>query len=291
MSKEIKIEFNNTDESYWRHEICTYYEQLSKNGNGTKVTFFFANSINVENILPFHLVTLANLIHYLSTNGYLTCINKDQNLPVYEYIYKDLNFSEYWLGGKNHVEAKTSKDIFNLWRIVENEMDLYAKKVEDYFRNTYFKKKDLSFISTIMTEAFYNVFDHAKAGNNAFSIIKYIEEDNKLHVAISDFGIGITKSVRSFLPSIKNDKEALKIAVKDKFTVGSTLRNRGFGLANILNGADTARIFSGMASLLKEENTGIQFYDTDINYPGTLIYFEVDLSKSEDEVIIEEFDW
>ena len=83
-----------------------------------------------------------------------------------------------------------------------------------------------------MTEAFYNVFDHAKAGNNAFSIIKYIEEDNKLHVAISDFGIGITRSVRSFLPSIKNDKEALKIAVKDKFTVGSTLRNRGFGLAN-----------------------------------------------------------
>lgn len=56
--------------------------------------------------------------------------------------------------GKNYVEAKTSRNVFNLWRIVESEKDLYAKKVEDYFKKRYFQNKDLSAISVSLVEAF-----------------------------------------------------------------------------------------------------------------------------------------
>ena len=51
-------------------------------------------------------------------------------------FYKDLRFSEYWLGQKNHVDANQSTHVFNLWRIKDQEKDLYAKNVEAYFKNT-----------------------------------------------------------------------------------------------------------------------------------------------------------
>lgn len=89
-------------------------------------------------------------------------------------------------------------NIFNLWRIVESQKDLYAKNVELYFQNNFFRGKDLSAVSLSMVEAFYNVFDHAMAGGNAFSFIKYEKDKGKLLVAICDFGIGIAKSVRDF---------------------------------------------------------------------------------------------
>lgn len=73
------------------------------------------------------------------------------NNAVDDYIYNELRFSEYWLGQKNHVEASHSPHIFNLWRIVDQEKDLYAKEVEQYFKNNYFQNKDLSSISLSLT--------------------------------------------------------------------------------------------------------------------------------------------
>lgn len=72
--------------------------------------------------------------------------------------------------------------------------------------------------------------------------------------------------------------------------IRSTERNRGFGLSNILNGSTSARIFSGSALVVKQnENTTI--VSTNFSFSGTLIYFEVDLSKTEEEEVINDFEW
>ena len=76
-----------------------------------------------------------------------------------------------------------SDNIFNLWRIVENQKDAYAIEVEQYFKKNFFRGKDLSIISLSIVEAFYNVFDHADANGNAFSFIKYEGQDEVLRVA------------------------------------------------------------------------------------------------------------
>lgn len=60
------------------------------------------------------------------------------------------------------------------------------------------------------------------------------------------------------------------------------------GLSNILSSAKEARIFSHYGLVCKNEK-GILGYDCDFSYPGTLIYYEIDLSSLDDEEIFDEF--
>lgn len=285
--KEIVL-FDSVDAEKWIRHVSEVYDLFSKSTEKNKVMLSFDTSIDVDSIKPFHLVSLACLIHYLRNDlGRIVSISKKNN-KVFEYIYNELGFHEYWSGGKNHIDTKTSNNIFNLWRIVEEEKDLYAKKVEDYFRNKYFISKDLSAISVSLVEAYYNVFDHAQVKGNAFSIIQYDEKSCRLYVAISDFGIGIAQSVRGFNKDVQTDNEAILMAVQDNFTVGSTVRNRGMGLGNVLAPAIEATLVSHKGWVHK--NGGVtQGVECDFWYPGTLISYWVDLSMMEDEEFIEEF--
>lgn len=286
---EIYITFESCNKAYWLRKISDCVSSYS-NSRNKRFILDFVSSIKTSELLPFHLVTIANLIQYLFDIGNKVFISQDNNKKVFDYIYNQLYFSEYWSNGKNHVDVKGGDDIFNLWRIVDSEKDLYVPRVENYFKRNYFLNRDLSVISQIMTEAYYNVFDHAQAQSNAFSLIMYKKETYMLHAAISDFGIGIANSVRKFEPTIQSDREALAKAIEDNFTVRSTERNRGFGLSNILNGSTSARIFSGTALVVKQNNK-TNIVGTNFSFPGTLIYFEVDLSKTEEEEVINDFEW
>ncbi len=132
----------------------------------------------------------------------------------------------------NHLAAPSCDNIFNLWRIVESEKDLYAKNVEEYFKKTYFSGKDLSAVSVSLVEAYYNIFDHADAGGNAFSMISYNPDKQILSYAVADFGLGIPNSVRKFMTSDITDIKAISWALQDHATVRSTFRNKGFGMTN-----------------------------------------------------------
>jgi anti-sigma regulatory factor (Ser/Thr protein kinase) len=201
-----------------------------------------------------------------------------------------LGFSEYWSLGKNYVDALGYRNIFNLWRITEDGKDLYAKQVEEYLRRTYFANKDLSAVSVGLVEAYYNVFDHARAQGNAFSLIQFDEETSILYIAISDFGIGIAQSVSDFDKEITNDRDAILKALEDNFTVRSTERNKGMGLSIIIAPAIEARIFSHNGLVYKHDSI-IEDFDCKMSFPGTLIYYEIDLSKMDDEEIMNEFDF
>jgi anti-sigma regulatory factor (Ser/Thr protein kinase) len=210
------------------------------------------------------------------------------NKEVADFICDELGLKYYWKGN-NHIES-TDTSILNLWRVVREEADLYTKRVEEYFKNNYFRNKDLSAISISMVEAFYNISDHAKAGENAFSLIMYNHKRKELKVAISDWGKGIVGTVREFDPSIKSDKEALERAIQDDFTISSTTHNKGKGLSNILSCSDVVRIFTGNALLLKSSEQ-LKIFEAGFYYPGTLIYFDKDLNKLEDIDYLDDFNW
>lgn len=289
MDQDNIILFTTVDKSLWLGLIADSYHKYCVQGSDRCVYISFAKTISVNSLTPMHLVTLACLIQFLADKGWKPYLASNNN-AVDDYIYNELRFSEYWLGQKNHVAASHSPHIFNLWRIVDQEKDLYAKEVEQYFKNNYFQNKDLSSISLSLTEAFYNVFDHAFANNNAFSLIMYDEEKQVLHAAISDFGVGIANSVRSYLSFIDNDKSALLKAVENNFTVNSTGRNKGKGLDNILSCADISRICSGKG-LLVDINGERKCYDVSFSFPGTLLYFEVNLAQMDEEEFIDLFDF
>ena len=283
-----KILFTEWDRGSWLRKIEEIYLYYAGDLTPRTIVFSFADNFDRDKIEPIHLVTYACLIHYLKDKGHVVAQDRE-NKAMYDYIFNKLNFSAYWKGEKNHVEANGFDSIFNLWRIVESEKDLYAKKVEEYFKLHYFNDKDLSAISISLVEAYYNVFDHADADGNAFSIIFYDEETHTLSYAIADFGKGIPTSVRQFDSEVGTDVDALKWAMTDNATVRSTKRNRGFGMSNILASAKEARVFSNNALALKRDDKYKYISIDEFAFPGTLIYLSIDISSLEDEDVYETF--
>lgn len=282
--------FTSARRGKWLDEICKLHTMFSDGKKPHRVLISFSADIQASQIEPVHLVTLACMIQFLDDKGHIVLIGKS-NPTLYDYIMEELNFSEYWKGGKNHVEAKDSDNIFNLWRIIDTEKDLYAANVATYFNRTYFKDKDLSALSVSLVEAFYNVFDHAQANKNAFLLLRFDPEKQQLQVAISDFGIGIVNSVRRFNPSVaSSDPEAIQWAMRDHSTVKSTSHNKGLGMGNILAIADEARIFSGNGLIvMRNENT--RAFTVNFTFPGTLIYMNVNLASFDDIEILDSFTW
>ena len=282
----FEVTFETTDKNAWIRKICAA-RQIHKEGEPVRLSFH--SRIRVEDLYQIHLTTLACLIQHFSDKRIDVYLN-DENREVYEYLYNDLQLSEYWAhDAKNHVDARTDNRIFNLWRIRREEMDLYAMEVERYFKRVYFHDRDLSGLSMSMCEAFYNVYDHAKANGNAFSFIRYDETRQKIHIAICDFGCGLCNKVKEYVPEIQTDTDAMKRAIENNFTTKSTMRNKGKGLDNILSYSDAARLFSG-TSLLVKLSESLKLYSVDYAFQGTLIYFEVNLSKSDKEEYIQDLE-
>ena len=249
------IKFESLDKELWLRRISSVRARYGVNVYHKYIVLEFNSNLKSEDFEPIHFVTLACLIQFFDQNNHKVLIASG-NDSIRNMLFLDLRIQEYWSGGKNHVDS-VSDNIFNLWRIIES---------------------------------YYNVFDHADANGNAFSLIKYDDDDERLHVAICDFGKGIAKSVRDFTPDITNDRDALLKSIETDFTVGSKSHNKGKGLDNILSCSSVVRIFCNNALLLKTDAGGVSTFDVNFHFGGTLIYLEIDLSLTEDEEILEEFD-
>lgn len=289
--QRIDFVFNSASRGQWLGLITLLHLKLSTISPDQKIIIHFNENIKISDLEPLHLVTLACIIQAIYEKGIQVGLSRD-NKEVSEYIYESLGFKHYWAEGHNHVEALDADNIFNLWRIIDSEKDLYAKNVESYLKRKFFNGKDLSAINVCLIEAFYNVFDHAQANGNAFSLIKFDHEKQILRVAISDFGIGIANSIRNNITdhAIKTDVDALALSLRDSITSKSTKHNKGLGLGNILSCVDTARIFSNSGLYVKLKDSE-RFITTTFSFPGTLIYFDVDLSNLDNEEILDTFNW
>ena len=287
MEKSFRhIKFRSTNRNEWIPQIVSE-TNICEKISGQRFMIHFDDRIRIIDLEPLHLVSLACLIEHIYSTGNQAYLSKD-NPGILKYIMGDLGFQSYWSGGKNHVDAVHSTNIFNLWRIIDSEKDMYAKQVESYLRSTYLSKKDLSSVNVCLVEAFYNVFDHAEAKGNAFSLLSYDDKKGELHGAICDFGIGIRKTLQSKYPHISDDVEAINFSIKTGVTAQSTGRNKGFGMGNIVDNVDTIRIMSGNGLVIKMNNE-IRSYSTIFTFPGTLLYFDINLASLDDEVVMDVF--
>lgn len=291
MHNHYDLKLNSSDTEIWLKQISEYHNAHSDTGNNDIITIHFPKTTTISELQPFHLVTIACMIEYLKHKGAEVFLSQD-NPEIADYIYNNLGFKHYWKNGCNHVDALQDDNIFNLWRIVDSEKELYAQNVESYLKKNFFSGKDLSFIHVSLIEAFYNVFDHANANGNAFSLIKFDQTTRILHVAISDFGIGIAESIKNNLndTNIQNDRDALAYSLLDSVTVKSTKHNKGLGLGNIISSGDRATIFSNFGIFKKDPFSSFCEIST-FYFPGTLIFFEVDLNNLDNEEILDTFNW
>ncbi len=281
--------FDDLARDPWLAKIVAYREAIEiGNPNDDYVGIEFSGDIQPNDFEPFHLVTLACLIQKLDDNGYLIYLGK-QNQEVFDFLFDNLKFREYWGGGRNYAPA-LNEMLLNLWRIVDGEKEMYSIQVCDYLKQAFFSHKDLSAVQTNLDEGYYNISDHAEANGNAFSFIKFCPETGKLLVAVCDFGKGIAKSIREHF-DIPSDQMAILKSLEDGVTVQSREHNRGFGMGNIISSLqeeDVLHIISNEGYVCVSVDSKSQRANT-FHFKGTLIYYELSLSHFENEDILNTF--
>lgn len=279
--------FISVDRKEWIENICDLRATVNEYHNGLKICF---GNLTARDIKPEHIAPLACLIE--EYNRQHIVVSLDTHHEVGAALWKTYRLRQYWAGGQNYAESEDDK-ILNLQRILDAEKELYGRRIGDYLGARYFKNKDMTPVSNSITEALYNIFDHADAKGNAFSIVLFDEITSKLHVAICDFGKGVAKTVKDYLGTNISDGEALQKAMEDRFTIGSSSHNGGLGLGNIRSSCtndDTLWIVSNkaiLATTLDHERV----INLNKNFAGTLIFYSLSLSHLEDEEIIDNFNW
>lgn len=237
-----------------------------------------------------HLASMGCLIEYFDKKQCRIRIEGQQDSV--KFFMEKLKWQSYWLYHEDYTSAEDDS-IMNLWRVSENAIESYTQNVCMFLKHGRFRNKDLSAVSNSLLEAYYNIFDHADANGIAFSFIRYLENEEKLSVAICDLGKGIAVSVKEKRPDIIDDGEAIELAMQDRFTSQSKLRNKGLGLGNIRMACtedDSLRIISNRGFLVATRDEIIQ-RNNNLDFPGTLIFYELSLSHFENEEIIPMFEF
>ncbi len=142
-----------------------------------------------------------------------------------------------------------------------------------------------------MKEIFNNINDHSTLGI-ACTHMQHFPKKHEVLISVSDFGVGIPETIRRKFGGL-SDGTAILEATKAGVTAGTSKRNRGVGLALLievitkLNGG-LVKIRSGSGSVcctkfVSVPKDGLSFY------PGTLISitlntttFVADPSEEED---------
>ena len=285
---------SSCDKTEWIEKICSWNSSFRNSSSCYGyVEIRLGKNVVIHKFLPYHIVTLSCFIELLRSKRYIVFLIIE-NLDLKEFILNDISIKNYWNGEKlDHIDSPNSSRL-NLWRIVEGKAEEYELSIHRFFSNK-FPEVDFYMLKTCLAELYYNVFDHAKAGGNAFSYIYYEEVKKIIHIAICDFGRGIAKTIRDVYKDIDNDKDALLWSLKKGISARSNTHNAGFGLDTVvsaLSEKSILRIVSNKALLIctkKGPSLETRMYDLPFYLQGSLIYFDLPIAGFEQLEINEEF--
>jgi len=265
---------------------------------------FDFNYLNVF-IEPSGVTILSNLFEWLKKKGVDTYILHPDGFILkgpLKYL-DDSRFFEKYVGEKLNESSRPRTTTFPLESVQYNHSPalLELRFIPWLSRRLNVNAKSLIDIKICLEEIFNNINDHAHENTGCIYAQHYPNKDNenKVVIAISDFGVGIPYNIRK-VKECGDDGETLKEAIKEGVSSRSTPRNRGAGLHTLVknvveNNGGRVHIHSnnGILSCYKVNNA-MEVHDSnsDSFYPGTFIEIQLMVNNIEfiedDE---EEFEW
>lgn len=277
------VTLSSSDRLSWLSGICDGRDMIEQNGVN-RLLVNIDDGITRDKLRPEHITSLACLIESCARKGCL--VQMETSKEIKDYLENELRISRYWNLHESYVKPG-NEDILNLWKIDSNGMEMHAKRISEYFRTTRFQAKDLTPLEGSLTEAYYNVIDHSLCEGIAFSMVEYDRSINKVFISVCDFGRGIAESVRTVLPEITDDVQAIMKAMEPRFTIGSTKHNAGLGLGNLRDyctDPDSLWIISNDAALVTSGDNE-RYVRLKKHFKGTLIMYSISLEHLEDNYI------
>jgi anti-sigma regulatory factor (Ser/Thr protein kinase)/ABC-type transporter Mla MlaB component len=229
---------------------------------------------------PAGVVVLCNLIDYLRELG--VKVNVDVNKPYSQGLQylDDFGFFDYYNGKSLRPQAALRRSTVPIERVQGNRLFSYldTQLMPWIAERVGLSQDSVSTVKTCIEEIFHNVTDHSGVQiGSAFA--QFYPNKEQIHVAISDYGVGIPTVVRRKVPDI-SDSQALTMACEEGFTTKENVRNRGAGLPTLISyvtmrNKGSVLIASGKAELAATSQNGLPKIRArrirDGFYPGTLV--------------------
>lgn len=273
---------------------------LDENGDPrySQIKFDFARLSFID---PTGVVVASNLIDYLRQRGVKVKFHIVKPYSTTTEYLDDFGFFRHYRGEALRPSAALRNTTVPLERVKSAAIFAYLNShlMPWIAARVGLEQNSVDAVKTCFEEIFYNIDDHAgvKIGS-AFA--QFFPSKEHIHVAISDFGVGIPNVVRRVLPRI-SDEDALRKACEEGFTTKTNVRNRGAGLPTLmkyvtLRNHGTVLLVSGRAELAATYDTGMKIRARLARgiYPGTLVkvILRTDTFEAmEADVQSEEFQW
>lgn len=228
-------------------------------------------------IEPPGVVILSNIIEWLRNRGVSgKILNCDIERSAVHYL-DDVGFFRYYCGNSlstlAHIRNTTYP--FSILQCDQSFQEIDGHLFPWMASALGVPETTLSEIKTSIRELFNNIADHSTEHIGCMHVQIYPNR-HQISFAISDFGIGIPREVRTVVPSA-NDYEALAWATKEGNSSKSGGHNMGAGLSYLIdnvvhNNRGSIEIHSGYAFIKfnpsAENGVGNM---TQSLYPGTLV--------------------
>ena len=257
-------------------------------------------------VKPHHVTTLACLLEEYRLAG-VTIRFEPGNAMVYQYLEGIRFFARFAESGpaaSQEFRPPNDPTSFGLWPVEPEGMNDFVRSAYQHFKGHFFQDKSLDFLTIYLGEMFNNVFDHAFATTAteriAFAMLQYYPTSQRLLIAVSDFGMGIPKTVNRFLQSQGKEPltatEALRKALELRFTAQSRPHNQGRGLDTIHTGV---RELKGMLTIQTSRaiyhisRSGAKFNRAlpEVDFPGTTLaarIFQESMRPEENDLLEDE---
>lgn len=230
---ELKVK-TAMKKSYWSNFISAN-RYIFHDKKPIKLVINLSECLFIE---PFHLVSLACLIEEYHLNGVEIHFVNAENYELIEYL-SNIRFFEYWSEGFDRTKYTNAKirTTLCLWKISKSMISPYVQYAQKYFEENTIRDKNFSPLNISLSELFNNIYAHSNSIIDGFCLTQFYHSSKMVKIAISDFGIGIPKSVNNYLkkrslPKL-SDEKAIKKAFDLKFSAKTKPHNAGFGLDTI----------------------------------------------------------
>jgi len=256
----------------------------------------------VNTVKPHHVTSLACVLEEYYAERIPISFTPNSSL-VYRYL-QNIGFMDMWLTSRPIVHTGFTPiddpTAFAVWKASPELMTDYIQSAYTHFKYSYFQDKDISILTTYLTEIFNNVFDHAfaeGAGDRiAFALLQYYPKTKRLFASVSDFGMGIPASVNRFLRNHQlpelSPVAALSKATELGFSSRSRPHNKGFGLDTLRTGLTTLRgqlTIQTSQAIYHLSRTGDESFHalTGLDFPGTTVTIKLSYGDLEQDFVDE----
>lgn len=267
----------------------------------SKVIFDFSRLTFVE---PVGVVVLSNVIEYFKTLGCKVSFKNHATETAGTKFLDDSLFFERYLGKR--IFGGSVRSTTMPLRLIHSEQ-AQAYLLSDVMpwvgQRVGMRPESLDGVRVSLEEVLHNVQDHSGVRIGC-TFAQYFPKKNQIQIAISDFGAGIPRVVRT-RESSASDSAALRLACQEGFTTKSNVQNRGAGLPTLIkyvtqNNGGNVLIVSARGSLSAVPNPAgpppykITARATGGGYPGTLVRVTLrtdTLERVASDAEVEPFSW